>query len=183
MTAAEKGFFPMTEPNGITIERMKTEAQARACARLMASSEPWITLRRDETGAMRNLYHPAAEVYVAEEKSTVIGFIVLTMQGPFRGYIATVGVVPERRGQGLGSRLIRFAEERILREAPNVFLCVSSFNSRAQNLYRRLGYERIGELRDFIVPGHAEILMRKTVAPLTEFRWPTDDSPPPKKEG
>jgi len=173
----------MPGSDGITIERMKTEAQARACARLMASSEPWITLRRDETGAMRNLYHPAVEVYVAQEDGTVIGFIVLTMQGPFRGYIATVGVAPKRRNQGLGTRLIRFAEERILREVPNVFLCVSSFNTRAQNLYRRLGYERIGELRDFIVPGHAEILMRKTVAPLTEFRWPSDDSPQPEKEG
>jgi ribosomal protein S18 acetylase RimI-like enzyme len=94
-----------------------------------------------------------------------------------------VGVVPKRRGQGLGTRLVHFAEERILREAPNVFLCVSSFNTRAQKFYRRLGYERIGELRDFIVPGHAEILMRKTVAPLTEFRWPTDDSQAPEKEG
>ena len=173
----------MTEPNGITIDRMKTEAQARACARLMASSEPWITLRRDEAGSMRNLYHPAAEVYVAEEDGAVVGFIVLTMQGPFRGYIATVGVVPERRGQGLGTRLVRFAEERIFREVPNVFLCVSSFNARAQKFYRRLGYERIGELRDFIVPGHGEILMRKTVAPLTEFRWPSDHSPRPEKEG
>jgi len=173
----------MPEPNGITIDRMKTEAQARACARLMASSEPWITLRRDDAATMRNLHHPAVEVYVAEEDDTVIGFIVLTMQGPFRGYIATVGVVPERRGQGLGTRLVRFAEKRILRQAPNVFLCVSSFNTRAQRFYHRLGYERIGELRDFIVPGHAEILMRKTVGPLSEFRWPSDHSPQPEKEG
>ena len=171
----------MSEQDGITIGRMQTEAQALACARLMASSEPWITLRRDEAGAKRNLHHPAAEVYVAEENGTVIGFIVLTMQGPFRGYIATVGVVAERRSQGLGAQLIRFAEERIFREAPNVFLCVSSFNTRAQKFYRRLGYERIGELRDFIVPGHGEILMRKTVAPLTEFRWPSNDSPHTEK--
>ena len=174
----------MPGSDGITIERMNTEAHARACARLMASSEPWITLRRDEASAMRNLRHPAVEVYVAEEDDTVIGLLVLTMltmQGPFRGYIATVGVAPERRGQGLGTRLVRFAEERILREAPNVFLCVSSFNTRAQKFYRRLGYERIGELRDFIVPGHGEILMRKTVAPLTEFRWPSECSPDAEK--
>jgi ribosomal protein S18 acetylase RimI-like enzyme len=160
----------MPEPDDISIEKMTTESQARACARLMATSEPWITLRRDQASAMRNLYHPAVEVYVATEDETVVGFIVLTMQGPFRGYIATVGVVPERRGQGLGTRLVRFAEERILRRAPNVFLCVSSFNHRARKFYRRLGYERIGELRDFIVPGHGEILMRKTAGPLSEFR-------------
>jgi ribosomal protein S18 acetylase RimI-like enzyme len=163
----------VTGSDGVIIAKLKNDAQARACARLMATSEPWITLRRDEESALRNLHHLAVEVYVASENDTVVGFIVLTMQGPFRGYIATVGVVPDRRGQGLGTKLIRLAEERILREAPNVFLCASSFNTRAQNLYRRLGYERIGELRDFIVPGHSEILMRKTVAPLTEFRWPS----------
>jgi ribosomal-protein-alanine N-acetyltransferase len=167
----------LSEKDDIIIERLRDDAQARACARLMASSEPWITLRRDEASAMRNLGHPAVEVYVAEEGGTVIGFIVLTMQGPFRGYIATVGVVPQRRGEGLGTRLIGFAEERIFRESPNVFLCVSSFNTRAQNLYRRLGYERIGELRDFIVPGHSEILLRKTIAPLSEFRLSPADSP------
>jgi RimJ/RimL family protein N-acetyltransferase len=54
-----------------------------------------------------------------------------------------------------------FAEERIFRETPNVFLLVSSFNHRARALYQRLGYEPIGELKDFIVPGHSELLMRK----------------------
>lgn len=171
----------MAEADGIIIDRLKDDGQARACARLMAASEPWITLRRDEAGALRNLRHPAVEVYVAEEDGMVLGFIVLTMQGPFRGYIATVGVVPQRRGQGLGSRLVRFAEERIFRDVPNVFLCVSSFNTRAQNLYHRLGYQRIGELRDFIVPGHSEILMRKTVAPLTGYRPPAADTPDHEK--
>ena len=172
----------MSQTDGIIIDRLKDDEQARACARLMVTSEPWITLRREEAGAMRNLRHPAVEVYVAEEDDTVIGFIVLTMQGPFRGYIATVGVVPQRRGQGLGSRLVRFAEERIFRDVPNVFLCVSSFNTRAQNLYRRLGYERVGELRDFIVPGHSEILMRKSIAPLTEFRWPSETDTPDREK-
>jgi ribosomal protein S18 acetylase RimI-like enzyme len=171
----------MAGTDDILIGKLKNDRQARACARLMAASEPWITLRRDEASAMRNLHHPAAEVFVAEEKDTVLGFIVLTMQGPFRGYIATVGVVPERRGQGLGTKLVRFAEERILREVPNVFLLVSSFNTRAQDFYRRLGYELIGQIRDFIVPGHSEILMRKTIAPLTEFRRPDADPPDRKK--
>jgi len=85
------------------------------------------------------------------------------------GYIQTVGVLPGWRDRGLGSRLIQFAEGRIFREAPNAFICVSSFNEGARRLYERLGYKVVGELTDYIVPGHAEILMRKTIAPLTEF--------------
>ena len=62
--------------------------------------------------------------------------------------------------------LMGFAEERILRQSPNVFLCVSAFNRRAQKFYERLGYQRVGELPDFLVQGQAEILMRKTRGPL-----------------
>ena len=47
---------------------------------------------------------------------------------------------------------------------------VSSFNKKAQELYERLGYETVGELKDYIVPGHSEILLRRTIAPITEFK-------------
>jgi ribosomal-protein-alanine N-acetyltransferase len=68
--------------------------------------------------------------------------------------------------------LIEFSEKRIFTEAPNVFMCVSSFNTKAKDLYERLGYEIIGELKDYILSGQSEILMRKTLAPLTEFKKP-----------
>jgi ribosomal protein S18 acetylase RimI-like enzyme len=90
------------------------------------------------------------------------------MRGPFIGYINTVCVAAHVRGQGVGSRLMAFAEERIFRETPNVFLCVSSFNDRARALYERLGYEHVGVLRDYIRRGYDEILMRKSLGPMTE---------------
>ena len=58
------------------------------------------------------------------------------------------------------------AEQRVLREQPNVFICASSFNPGAQRLYERLGYRCVGELTDFTVAGYSEILYRKTVGPL-----------------
>jgi len=51
-----------------------------------------------------------------------------------------------------------------------MFICVSSFNPGAQRFYRNLGYEVVGELKDFLVNGHSEILLRKTIGSLTEFR-------------
>jgi ribosomal-protein-alanine N-acetyltransferase len=63
-----------------------------------------------------------------------------------------------------------FAEERIFSETPNVFICVSSFNKFTQRFYERLGYEVVGELKDYIISGHSEILLRKTIAPFTEFK-------------
>jgi len=135
----------------------------------MAASEPWITLGRSFDASLTVLQAPDQEVYVAVRHGAVLGFVILVMRGAFVGYIRTVAVAPEARGAGLGSRLIAFAEERILRDSPNVFMCVSDFNHRAQALYARLGYERVGELRDYVVRGHAEILLRKSIAPLSEF--------------
>jgi ribosomal-protein-alanine N-acetyltransferase len=153
----------------IRIRELRGVSEAHQCARLMSTSEPWITLRRDYELCMKMLTDPKREAYVALLEKEIVGFMILQMRGPFTGFVQTVGVKPEWRNKGIGSRLVQFAEERIFKVSPNVFMCVSSFNPKAQRLYQRLGYETIGELKDFIVSGHSEILLRKTIGSLTEF--------------
>jgi [ribosomal protein S18]-alanine N-acetyltransferase len=137
---------------------------------MMVSSEPWITLARTYEEALHALRDPSREVYVARSNGQLVGFIILCMIGAFVGHIQIVCVDPRCRSQGLGSALIRFAEQRIFREKPNAFMCVSSFNLDARRLYLRLGYEVGGELKDYIVPGLSEILLRKTIGPLKGWR-------------
>jgi len=156
------------------IRRLSTDAEAWACAELMASSDPWRSLGRTLEQSYRIVRDPAREVYVALEPSAsseprVAGFIVLIMQGAFVGYIQSVVVRDDCRGRGLGTALIALAERRILRDTPNVFICASSFNAPARRLYERLGYTVVGELTDYIVRGHSETLLRKTTGPLAEF--------------
>lgn len=163
----------MQEPDAnasLRIRRLQGEADAGACAYIMSTSEPWVTLGRTFDICLARVTDPERETWVACDGHDVLGFIVLSMQGPFIGYVQTVAIRADQRGRGLGSRLLGFAEERILRETPNVFLCVSSFNPLAFALYERLGYERIGDLRDYVVSGHAEILMRKSTGPLVASR-------------
>ena len=90
-----------------------------------------------------------------------LGFILLAPHG-FAGspYVACIGVGPEARGQSVGSQLMAFAEQRY-RDRGHLFLLVSSFNERAQQFYRRHGYEFTGELKDFLVPGHSELIFHK----------------------
>ena len=159
-----------TENFDIEIKKLDSPLETETCARLMASSEPWITLRRSYEDSLKILNDPAKEVYVAMVRNKILGFIVIQMNGSFVGYIQTVAVLPEWRDKGIGGKLLKFAEERIFKEFPNVFMCVSSFNQKAQELYRRLGYEVVGELKDFIVSGHSEILLRKTMGPLIDFK-------------
>lgn len=136
----------MTAAPTLSIARLEKEAEAQACARLMASSEPWITLGRTYEASLAVVQDPAREVYLARDDAGLAGFLILCMTGAFVGYIQTICIHPDRRGQGLGSRLVQFAEERILEESPNVFMCVSSFNHDARRLYERLGYRVVGEL-------------------------------------
>ncbi|MFL5449675.1 MAG: GNAT family N-acetyltransferase [Gemmatimonadales bacterium] len=153
-----------------SITRLNNEADAQRCAHLMASSEPWLTLGRTYAACLAIIQDPTREVYLLKTETDLAGFLILCMTGAFVGYVQTICIDPIRRGQGLGTRLVEFAEQRIFAESPNVFLCVSSFNPDARRLYERLGYRVIGELADYLVEGHSEILLRKTSGPLSAFR-------------
>jgi ribosomal-protein-alanine N-acetyltransferase len=148
------------------IRRLAGRAEAEACAALMAASEPWITLGRGREACLALMEHPEREHYVALVGGALAGFIVVSMRGAFVGYIQSVAVTPGMRGRGIGTALVRYAEARIFRGSPNVFLCVSSFNDGARRLYERLGYALVGELVDYIVSGHSELLYRKTIGPI-----------------
>jgi [ribosomal protein S18]-alanine N-acetyltransferase len=152
---------------GWSIAPLQTEDEARTCARMMATSEPWLTLGRTYEASLAIIRDPTREVHLLNEDGAITGFLILCMTGAFIGYIQTICIHPEHRGRGLGSRLVAFAEQRILNEVPNVFMCVSSFNHDARRLYERLGYHVVGELTDYIVRGHSEILLRKSIGPLT----------------
>lgn len=163
------------------IEPLATTQDAEACARLMACSEPWLTLGRTYEASLVIIQDPTRETYITREGGELAGFLIICMTGAFVGYIQTICIHPDYRGQGLGSRMVAFAERRILTEVPNVFMCVSSFNHDARRLYERLGYQVVGELTDYIVAGYSEILLRKTIGPLTAInRGPAQISPLPQ---
>jgi len=153
----------------IQIRFLDSAEDTRVCARMMAESEPWISLERGYQESLEILTEPMREVYAARLREEIVGFIVVEMVGTFKGYIKSVCVSPAHRGQGIGSILMNHAEERVFSETQNVFLLVSDFNRGARKLYERLGYEEIGEFKDFIKRGHSEVLMRKSIGPLSDF--------------
>lgn len=163
------------------IEPLQNDDDARACATMMSTSDPWLKLGRGFDGCLGVVTDPTCETYVAKEDGAVRGFIVLSMRVLFIGYIRSICVAAEARGTGVGTELIAFAEARIFRETPNVFLFVSSFNARARALYERLGYQVCGELKDYLAAGVSEILMRKTIGPVIGF-VPTSPAPPPRSD-
>ena len=136
------------------------------CAAMMASSDPWITMGFSYAQCLRAFEGHWRETYVLWYQQEVAGFVVIQPLGTFRGYIQTLCVSEAYRGKGLGHHLLYFCEEKILETSPNLFICVSAFNTRALKLYESFGFERIGELPNFVKSGITEILLRKTVGPM-----------------
>lgn len=157
-------------PAGLSLRPLTSAGEVEACARLMSTSEPWITLGRTYEASLEILRDEAKETYVARDGEEIAGFLVLDMRGAFVGYLQTICLRPEYRGRGLGRGMIRWAEQRIFTQSPNVFMCVSSFNHDARRLYERIGYKVVGELTDYLVPGCSEVLLRKTIGPWSAFR-------------
>ncbi len=110
----------------------------------------------------------SSEMYAARLDEKVAGFIWFDLTGTFyhSGYVRWVAVHPDFQNRGLGKILMDFAEEKILKIGPNVFLLVSHFNTAAQRFYERLGYKKVGELPDFYKAGITEWIYRKTRGPI-----------------
>jgi ribosomal protein S18 acetylase RimI-like enzyme len=139
----------------------------------MAASDPWKALGITYEDAMEFFHDRDKERYVVVSAGELLGFLIIDMSGVLRGYIQDIGVAPSRRGMGIGNMLMDFAEGRIFRDSRNVFLCVSSFNGDAQRFYLKRGFEVVGEIKEFLVRGHSEILMRKSLGPALEFMLPS----------
>lgn len=154
----------------LTIRPLAAPEAVAAGARMMAASDPWITLGRGEAACRALLERPGLEAYGAWWQGGLVGVLVLNLQGPFPGYLQAICVDPTHRSRGLGADLVAFAEARVFQEHPNVFLCVSGFNARARAFYARLGYREVGELPDFVVAGQSEVLLRKTRGPRDGYR-------------
>ncbi len=83
-------------------------------------------------------------------------------------YLELLGVAGWARRQGTGRQLLTHVEALVFARTKNLFACVSDFNLSARQFYKKHGYQEVGAIKDFLNPGSAEILVRKTVGPARE---------------
>lgn len=134
------------------------------CARVMAATDPWLTLGRAFEDCLARCSHPEYTLLVASENGVRLGFVLLHPRGVAGSpYIASIAVAEEARGRGVGSALLAYSEN-YFPQARHIFLCVSSFNSSARRLYERRGYQAVGEFADYVIDGASETLMHKRLA-------------------
>jgi len=135
-------------------------------ARLMAGSDPWITLRRGYELCLASCRNPADDLLVAERAGERCGFVLVRPRGLAGApYIVSIAVDAAQRSTGVGRAMVSFVAERFADRARHLYLCVSSFNPRALAMYEREGFIKVGELPDFIIDGASEYLMCRRLVP------------------
>jgi ribosomal protein S18 acetylase RimI-like enzyme len=96
----------------------------------------------------------------AVDGAQMVGFIA----GDIRhaesvSWIATVGVLPEYRGRGIGARLLEECESRLPFNI--IRLCVRQSNDSAIRLYKRFGYAITNQWKNYYTDGEAALVMEK----------------------
>ena len=91
----------------------------------------------------------------------MVGFIAGDPR-PSQGFswIATFGVLPDYRRQGIGRELLHRCEEQL--STPRVRLSVRLSNKNAIQLYRQEGYQTIDIWEKYYKDGSDAVLMEKS---------------------
>jgi ribosomal-protein-alanine N-acetyltransferase len=144
----------------------ESEEEKKTAAKMMAETDPWITLGISKEQILKTLDDPLYETYLALAGKEIAGVAVIQLKGACTGYLKSIAVKKAWRHRQVGSRLMDFIEEKIFSVQPNVFLCVSSFNTTARRFYEKRGYEEIGILKNYLVRGYDEVFMRKSLGPV-----------------
>jgi ribosomal-protein-alanine N-acetyltransferase len=107
---------------------------------------------------------PRRDYTVARDTSGIAGYAGLDLAGEVAD-VMTVAVAPDRRGTGLGRRLLGHLLERAARHgASRVMLEVRADNAAARALYEGAGFTVVHTRRGYYRPGGIDALvMRKEV--------------------
>lgn len=138
-----------------------------AVVRMLAESDPWKRLGYSAPEWERLFQTPlqGRDGFVVETDGIVAGVALLRQRFLLGDYLELLAVSPKAQGRGLGRTLLAHVEALVFARVPNLFVCVSDFNQDARRFYARQGYQEIGPIPSLLIPGSAEMLLRKTTGP------------------
>ncbi len=157
--------------NEIKIRPLK-ENDIDTCAEINITTFPWTVFKLTKEGAKKFLNDRLGKnlVFVAEQEKKVVGFIAIKRNIMFANYIRRIVLQEERRSKGIGSKLLKYVEEKTIAEKlPNVFLLCSTTNEKAIKFYEKNGYKKIGTVENFVDEGLHEYLFWKSFGTINSF--------------
>jgi ribosomal-protein-alanine N-acetyltransferase len=125
-------------------------------------------LFQDDTWTARTYWSELGQIdtryfLVALDADRVVGYAGLCAY-PDEAFVQTIAVAADAQGAGLGARLLQaLLDEAARRRKTTVSLEVRADNGRAQRLYERFGFRRIGVRRGYYSPsGTDAVVMART---------------------
>ena len=152
--------------NGHGIRPMESKDR-EAVVRLLGETDPWKRLGYTQQD-WRRIFCPTPqgrETFVIDTEGSVAAIAIVRQKFLLGDYLELLGVADWARGKGIGKELLGHVESIVFKRTTNLFACVSDFNKGARDFYRKQGYQEIGPMPNFLIPGSAEILLRKTKGP------------------
>jgi ribosomal protein S18 acetylase RimI-like enzyme len=106
--------------------------------------------------------------YIAEQDSSIVGWICF---GPTPCTVGTydiywIAVDPSKQRSGLGSALIRFAEDKIKTSNGRMIVIETSASNLylpTRSFYKKLGYLQMAAVDNFYAPGDGKLVYAKYV--------------------
>lgn len=137
---------------------------------LLSDSDPWNRLGYgvDDWGRIFCPLPQGRDCYIVELDGRVAGVAIVKQKFLLGDYLELLGVAVWARQKGVGGQLLKHIERLVFDRAKNLFACVSDFNEPARAFYKNHGYQEIGPMPNFLIPGSAEILLRKTAGPARQ---------------
>jgi diamine N-acetyltransferase len=147
----------------VRLETLEPSACPSLAAAIVAM-EPWSVMNYPAEALAAFLARPDGGVcrYRVSLAGTAAGAVSVRypwLKGP---YLELLALLPQAQNQGIGSSILAWLEEEALRlQARNIWVCASSFNTRALRFYARHGFHEAARLPGLVADGYDEVLLRK----------------------
>jgi ribosomal protein S18 acetylase RimI-like enzyme len=145
------------------LQPLEAENAARL-GRALAAMPPWSVSGWPARSLIRSFQRalPAMQRFEIIAGGELAGMAVIQhpfLHGP---YLQLLAILPGFQGRNLGLRVLEWMEAQArIEEARQLWLCVSTFNTRARAFYERFGFEAIAVLDKLASDRSDEIFMRK----------------------
>jgi ribosomal protein S18 acetylase RimI-like enzyme len=111
----------------------------------IVSADPYAENSVERREELRMWLHEKA-VWIAEEKATVLGFIVVNRSFFGQSFVHLICVSPHMRRKGLAKSLVSHVES--LHSSQKLFTSTNASNRGAQKLFERMGFIRSGVIEN-----------------------------------
>ena len=137
--------------SGVHIREYRTEDYESVLALWVGAGLPFKPVGRDRRDSIDTQVRRLNMIFlVAESEGTLVATVIATHEGR-KGWINRLAVDPGFRRRGIGTRLVREAEDRLKGLGMDVLAClIEEGNDASVRTFETLGYERHPEIHYFV---------------------------------